>query len=322
MVQQMASLPCWPNFRGFKQPEKHKHRKVFADSLKAAELRAHSVALFNLCSSSYMKSQPWKAIQDAIYSLASSMQTYSKYLDSQREASQQNRSKMIVETDIDEIGVLPSCENVPPVHYAALHKVIQDSRFFEPVFINEHAPPDARRRYNYIKGLLVPFKCVRYTYTSSRNHLHFIWRIPPESTESETMNESLKVRDSLKKSFPVYHSRAMKHEFVHLFGKLTHCKSAFLREMYHRLTGDCSASSNLTEKEIDVRLSQLVKDEDPDLIWDLRVNNKGCPEKYTTFLEFCQKYIDTEAETAMDDRRFDVVVQGDVVTHLATAMSV
>ena len=41
------------------------------------------------------------------------------------------------------------------------------------------------------------------------------------------MNESLKVRDCLKKSFPVYFSRAMRHEFVHLFGKLTTLNQLF-----------------------------------------------------------------------------------------------
>ena len=119
------------------------------ESLKAADLRSHSVALFNLCSSSYMKSQHWKAVQEAVHSLASNMQQYSLYLDCQREASEQNRSRMMEQTDVDEIGVLASCEGVPPVHYAALHKAIQES--------------DARRRYDYIKGLLVPFKCVKYT---------------------------------------------------------------------------------------------------------------------------------------------------------------
>lgn len=115
----------------------------------------------------------------------------------------------------------------------------------------------------------------------------------------------------------------MRYEFVHLFGKLTHCKSAFLREMYRRLTGDSSASSNLVEKEVDLRLNQLIENEDPDLIWDLRVSNDGRPEKYMTFLQFSQKYIDSQVETAVDDRRHDAIAGGgDVVTHLATAMSV
>jgi len=55
-------------------------------------------------------------------------------------------------------------------------------------------------------------------------------------------------------------------------------KPAFLQEAYWWLTGDCSASSNLTERDVDQQIAQLLEDEDPDLIWDLRVNNMGCPE--------------------------------------------
>ena len=41
-----------------------------------------------------------------------------------------------------------------------------------------------------------------------------------------------------------------------------------------RLTGDCSASTNLTEKEVDERVSLLFQCED---LWDLRVNSHGQP---------------------------------------------
>ena len=64
----IPSILC--QFQGYKQPEKHKHRRVHAESLKAADLRIHSMALFNLYSSSYMKNQRWKAVQEAIYTLA------------------------------------------------------------------------------------------------------------------------------------------------------------------------------------------------------------------------------------------------------------
>ncbi len=47
--------------------------------------------------------------------------------------------------------------------------------------------------------------------------------------------------------------------------------------------------------------------QDPDLVWDLRLNNAGCPEEYSVFLEECQKYINSAVETATDDRRHDSV---------------
>ena len=59
------------------------------------------------------------------------------------------------------------------------------------------------------------------------------------------------------------------------FGWFTHDKPALLREMYRRLTGDSSSSVNAAEGEVDERVSQLLDSEDPNLIWDLRVNNQG-----------------------------------------------
>ena len=58
------------------------------------------------------------------------------------------------------------------------------------------------------------------------------------------------------------------------------------------------------------------------MICDLRVNNEGHPEKYEIFLDCCRKYIDSEVNTAVDDRRHDSISGNDVVTHVATAMSV
>ena len=136
------------------------------------------------------------------------------------------------------------------------------------------------------------------------------------------LSSSIKICDELKKACPVYHSRAMQREFANLFGKLTHSKPAFLSEVYHRLTGDCSASSNLREEEVNQRIAQLVDNEDPDLVWDLRCNNEGRPETYQIFLEFCNKYIDGQVDTAVDDRRHDAIMKGnDVITHLGVAMS-
>ena len=43
--------------------------------------------------------------------------------------------------------------------------------------------------------------------------------------------------------------------------------------------------------------------EDPDLIWDLRVNNQGRPEEFSAYLEECKMYIDGVAQTAVDDTK-------------------
>ena len=53
---------------------------------------------------------------------------------------------------------------------------------------------------------------------------------------------------------PVYHTRAMRSEFIYSFGRVTGVKSAILREAYKRLTGDSSAASYESEEIVDKRV--------------------------------------------------------------------
>lgn len=105
----------------------------------------------------------------------------------------------------------------------------------------------------------------------------------------------------------------MRREFIHSFGKVTNSKPAFLREAYRHLTGDQSCSSNASEQAIDERVKQILDDEDPDLMCNLRINNEGRPEKYEVFLDCYQKYIDSKIDTVVDDRRHDSFSGSDVV---------
>ena len=73
-------------------------------------------------------------------------------------------------------------------------------------------------------------------------------------------------------------------------------------------------------------MNEFLSLEDPELIYDLRINNKGRPEKYEQFLELCKSYINSTLDTASDERRHDRVTNDNnettVITHLATALSV
>lgn len=56
--------------------------------------------------------------------------------------------------------------------------------------------------------------------------------------------------------------------------------------------------------------------QDPDLIWDLLVNNNGRPEDYKQFLVQCQKFTDGVLEAAVDDRRRDQTVEESTYSEL------
>ena len=90
-----------------------------------------------------------------------------------------------------------------------------------------------------------------------------------------------------------------------------------LQEAYKRLTGDKSAVSYESEEMVN-KLDM----EDPDLIWDLRVNNQGRPEEFSVFLDECKNYVDGVVQTAVADVQADNDGSQEVITHPATASSV
>ena len=86
--------------------------------------------------------------------------------------------------------------------------------------------------------------------------------------------------------------------------------------MYKELTGDCSASCNLDQSEIEKRVKLAIDMEDSDIIVDLRHLNSGRKSIYDSFWLECSKFIQETIGQAVDDRRHQQV------THFATAMSV
>lgn len=112
----------------------------------------------------------------------------------------------------------------------------------------------------------------------------------------------------------------MQRTFLDTFGRVSSVKPASLCNMFKTLTGNVSSAVNTHESEVEERLRQAIDEEDDMLIWDLRVNN-GRPEMYVPFLERCQQCLNSCIETAVSDRRHDDVVDGEVVTHMATALN-
>ena len=117
--------------------------------------------------------------------------------------------------------------------------------------------------------------------------------MPPDSElTGEVLTKNLNIAQDLRKRLPTFHSRAMRREFINSFGRCTSSKPAFLREAYRRLTGYASAAYTTEQEEVDKRIAKLLETEDPDLVWDLRIQNDGRPEKYNVFLKECQSYLE------------------------------
>ena len=256
--------------------------------------------------------------------LADNLRKYASYLDEQVVITQTSHARKMARTDVDEWQLYHAMNILPTkrAKYKTLHEALQNAYSYEAIFINDFAPADRRRRYEYMAGLVFPVKCIVYSHTALQNHLHFVWKLGIADDDGVRQKKNDETKDKLKSQFPVYHSRAMRRDFISTFGRVTGVKSAFLREAYRRLTGDSAATRNMSEQEVDSRIQQVLEHEDPEILWDLRVNNTGRPEGYSIFLQKCQDFIKGKVETAVDDRRHDNVTNnGESVVHLAMAMS-
>ena len=142
------------------------------------------------------------------------------------------------------------------------------------------------------KGLTMP--SMLYTYSSKGSVLNhdFLWRLPDSSSPQESLSLNQKIILKLSEDMPVFHTRAMRREFINHFGCLMNgTKPYVLRNIYSELTKDCCSARTLEEREVDARVQEVLSAEDPDLIIDLRYFNHGPPTRYAVFWEKCTQYI-------------------------------
>ena len=106
------------------------------------------------------------------------------------------------------------------------------------------------------KGECLQFKAVLYTYSSGNNlgNFYFLWCVPESESDSELLTKSQAVVRKIETTIPTYHTRAMRKQFVHDFQLLVKIEPKVMREMYHRLTGDASASHDADQAVVDQRI--------------------------------------------------------------------
>ena len=145
---------------------------------------------------------------------------------------------------------------------------------------------------------------VLYTHSPGGGILsqHYLWRVPDDFCVEAALSENQKVIDRLKQDLPIYHTRAMRREFVNTYGRFTgSTKPVVLRNIYRELTGDASGSSTTNESAIDQQLKGALSFEDVDILVDLREANEGRLGKYDTFWTKRKEYL--QECTAVPDRR-------------------
>ena len=298
------------NFQGYTKPETHKHKRKAEKTFEQDFVSEHSLVLLLLTEKSYMKSLRWKSMRVIVLKLAVNLRGYASYLESRNEAFKKNSQqiKTFPFSDTGLFDIIPAKVTLNgklKSRSGRLSEAVLTSEMYKVFYINEFSTTDRRKRFEFMKELILPCRFVKYCHTSAEVNMYFLWRIPVDAPEDEILNKSTEIRENLLKIIPKYHTRQMRAEFINSFGRATGCKSAILREAYRRLTGDGSSSRTVDEEAVDKRVNEFLSLEDPELIYDLRVNNKGQPGKYEKFLEVCQTYINSTVDTATDDRRHD-----------------
>ena len=129
--------------------------------------------------------------------------------------------------------------------------------------------------------------------------------MPKEKNHDELLTTGAHVLNKIEKVLPVCHTRQMQREFTKTISKIWSVKiqqHAF-QNFYANLIGDVTPNQN---NEMDERLRQSILGEDPNLVVDLRVLNKGQPnDTFKVFFEALEKKF--EEIIVADDQRHEIV---------------
>lgn len=92
----------------------------------------------------------------------------------------------------------------------------------------------------------------------------------------------------LNDDMPIYHTRAMRQEFVYHYGYyMRGAKPYELRTVYLELTKDSSTSQTFNEQQVDDRIKEALTLEDMDVLVDLRHQNEGRAAQHDVFWTKC-----------------------------------
>ena len=100
--------------------------------------------------------------------------------------------------------------------YLAAERCLEHTEpYSEVVFLNDLAPTMRQARYIYMQEFSLPFAVEMYSYNSGGNKgtLWWAWRAPPDPADSDN-SRTAKMIAATNSNLPIYHSRAMRKEFI------------------------------------------------------------------------------------------------------------
>jgi len=116
---------------------------------------------------------------------------------------------------------------------------------------------------------------------------HFIWKVSKNFAVEDALTTNQQVIEKLKPSLPVYHTRAMRREFINAYGHFTANTTPYILRSIS-LTGDVYSSRTTDETAIDQRLKQAIENEDLE-IYEKHMKEES--ENMTLFGGKCNEYL-------------------------------
>ena len=224
-------------FEGYNVPEKSKHRKRQTCNMSFDILLKHVAVLKESQLSSWMQQSGWVQLKECVSKLTTVIDDYCMYLRQQCKI----RHNSVADSDSGTMTVLPIIPVVSS-RLTPLNNIVKEKQCYDKVYVNDYTGADPKNKYQYVqdlrKGLTVATVLYTFSLGSNLGNYLFLWRIPHGVSLEAATNENVRIINEIKKSLPIYHSRALKKAFIHRFGLLTGgVKSYVLRQIYRELIG-------------------------------------------------------------------------------------
>ncbi|XP_072024864.1 LOW QUALITY PROTEIN: uncharacterized protein [Amphiura filiformis] len=318
---------------GFNRPQDHGHSKA---KLRAETLQDYVDQMGEYIHQAWLNRSYNKNLREIVLQLREVVIKYVDLLLSRREQDLKRHSSlepMREPSNSSDVTILPPrpASIFIPSHFQSsvnhIVRAMKELEDYETLFLNELLPEANRERYtllDFIKrnGLIPGVKVSLYTYSGGNNigNTYFAWKESASTSSQDTVNtERTRVIAGIVSKIKTYHTRAMRRETTDTMSRILVASPCQLRNLYKMLTKDQSVAENQVCKEMDSRMASIVESADENIIVDLRHTN-GRKPKFDKFWDIVDKFL--ADKTSVDDRRHDEVIEdGEVVTHMALALS-
>lgn len=262
-----------------------------------------------------MAQESFKAMKAGVESLNLTMQSHIMKLQkaAERRKNVEQLEKPTAEFELCRLPI--QSHSLEGDNLSSVWKLVEHKEPYSHMMINDVLPTDRKERHQFmsklrsngLKGATMLYSC---THTGNHENLHFIWKV---NDEEDAVKRQADAIEKVKAETPGYHSKLVKKAFIRKASQLN-IKPMCARVLYQLATEDASASENEATREVDARLMEYIRTEDPDIVLDLR-SLRTNPEVYEEFFNLAAATIEDTIGTAVDDRRHAAIV------HMASAIS-